>query len=431
MAGLVPAIHVFSLPAFGKTWMPGIKPGMTKNMKYALTMIMCLCLVHAARAEPAFQSWLDAQWPAAQALGVSRSVFDHATRNLEPDLSLPDLALPGKSESQPQQPEFVQTPGQYLREATFDRLAARGRQLSAQYRDTLARIEKEFGVPGPVVLAIWARETDYGSYKLPHDAIQVLATQAFIGKRKDFFRNEFLQALKMLQDGVPRADMRSSWGGALGLTQFLPSEFYKYGVDFDGKGRADIWHSVPDALASAAKQLAAKGWRAGERWAYEVRAPKNADCTLGVPDVTMPIGEWVKRGFVPAQNRQLSATELALPASLLQPEGSYGPSFLTPKNYFVIKDYNFSDLYVLFVGHLSDRIAGAASFVTPWSKAGQLKTKDVEAMQLRLSALGLYKDKIDGKAGMLTRAALGAYQKAQGLTVDCWPSAAVLERMGR
>ncbi len=313
----------------------------------AIVLATALLIPAAARADAAFQQWLQSTWPQAQALGVSRAIFDNATRGLEPDLSLPDLVIPGRPEKAPPgQAEFVQTPGQYLREPTFDRLAARGRQLAAQYRDTLARIEKEFGVPGNVVLAIWARETDYGGYTLPLDAIRTLATQAYIGKRKEFFANEFLHALKMMQDGVPRADMRSSWGGALGLTQFLPSEYYKYGVDFDGDGRADIFHSVPDALASAAKQLAGKGWQAGERWAYEVRAPQNADCSIGVPDVTMPIGEWLKRGFALADNRKLSAAEFALSASLLQPEGAYGPSFLTPKNYYVIKDYNFSDLYV-------------------------------------------------------------------------------------
>jgi lytic murein transglycosylase len=389
-------------------------------------------LAGAARAEPAFDAFLQSTWPAAQALGVSRSVFDNATRGLEPDLSLPDLAIPGRPEKAPPgQAEFVQTPGQYLREPTFDRLAARGKQLAAQYKDTLARIDKEFGVPGNVVLAIWARETDYGGYALPLDAIRTLATQAYTGKRKEFFLNEFLRALKMVQDGVPRADMRSSWGGALGMTQFLPSEFYKYAVDFDGDGRIDIWHSVPDALASAAKQLASKGWQKGERWAYEVRAPQTADCSIGVPEVTMPIREWIKRGFIPAKGRQLSAAELVLPASLLQPEGSYGPSFLTPKNYYVIKDYNFSDLYVLFVGHLSDRIAGSDAFETPWSKNAQLKTTEVELMQQRLTALGLYKEKIDGKAGMLTRAALGTYQKKNGLKVDCWPTSAVLDHMRR
>jgi len=399
----------------------------------AMTTVMLLCLfaTPAHAGDAAFRQWLAAQWPAAQQLGVSRATFDAATRGLEPDLSLPDLAIPGRPEKQPQQPEFVQTPAQYLREATFDRLATRGRQLSMQYRDVLARIEKDIGVPGNVVLAIWARETDYGGYQLPLDAIRTLATQAYTGKRKDFFQNEFLHALKMLQDGVPRADMRSSWGGALGLTQFLPSEFYKYAVDFDGDGRADIWHSVPDALASAAKQLAGKGWRTGEPWAIEVHAPAGADCSIGVPDVVMPVGEWVKRGFIPVYGRKLSAAELAISASLLQPEGSYGPSFLAPKNYFVLKDYNFSDLYVLFVGHLSDRIGGGKPFETPWSKNAQLKTTEVETMQKRMTALGLYKDKIDGKAGMLTRAALGAYQKKNGLKVDCWPTAAVLEHMRR
>jgi lytic murein transglycosylase len=382
-------------------------------------------------ADAAFQQWLAAQWPAAQAMGVSRATFDAATRGLEPDLSLPDLAIPGQADKAPQQPEFVQTPSQYLRETSFDRLATRGRQLAVQYRDTLARIEKEFGVPGSVVLAIWGRETDYGGYQLPNDAIRVLATQAYIGKRKEFFLNEFLHVLKMLQNGVPRSDLRSSWGGAMGLTQFLPSEYFKYAVDFDGDGRADIWRSVPDALASAAKQLVGKGWRPGESWAFEVRVPANADCSIGVPETTKPVSAWLKEGFTPTNGRKLSAAELTYEASLLQPEGSYGPSFLTPKNYYVLKDYNFSDLYVLFVGHLSDRISGGRQFETPWSKNAQLKTTDVELMQKRLTALGFYKDKIDGKAGMLTRAALGAYQKKNGLKVDCWPTAAVLEHMRR
>jgi len=149
-----------------------------------------------------------------------------------------------------------------------------------------------------------------------------------------------------------------------------------------------------------------------------------------VPEVTMPIGDWMKHGFVPL-GRQLATAELSLPASLLQPEGSYGPAFLTPKNYYVLKDYNYSDLYVLFVGHLSDRIAGGKPFQTLWSKDAQLKTSEVELMQKHLTALGLYKDKIDGKAGMLTRAALGAYQKKNGLKVDCWPTATVLDHMRR
>jgi len=314
-----------------------------------IVFVWLLLSAVSARADAAFDRWLQTVWPDAQALGISRATFDAAVRGLEPDYSLPDLAIPGKPEKQPQQPEFVQTPAQYLREAAFQAFTSRGRELAAQYRDTLARIEREIGVPGNILLAIWARESGFAREFGGQDAIRVLATQAYVGKRKDFFRNEFLHALKMLQDGVPRTDMRSSWGGAMGLTQFLPSEFYKYAVDFDGSGRIDIWRSVPDALASAAKQLVGKGWRRGEPWAIEVHAPANADCSIGVPEVIKPVREWIRLGFIPAYGRKLSPAELSLDASLLQPEGSYGPSFLAPKNYFVLKDYNFSDLYVLFV----------------------------------------------------------------------------------
>jgi hypothetical protein len=146
--------------------------------------------------------------------------------------------------------------------------------------------------------------------------------------------------------------------------------------------------------------------------------------------VTKPIGDWLRAGFVPVRGQKLSAAELAQPASLLQPEGVYGPAFLTTKNYFVIKEYNFSDLYVLFVGHLSDRMVSPQPFATPWSASTQLRTKDVEAMQRGLTRLRLYDDKVDGKAGMKTRAALGTYQKSAGLKVDCWPSEAVLRSIG-
>jgi hypothetical protein len=148
-----------------------------------------------------------------------------------------------------------------------------------------------------------------------------------------------------------------------------------------------------------------------------------------VPEVMRPIGDWLKAGFVPAYGKKLRPDELAQTASVLQPEGVYGPAFLATKNYFVIKEYNFSDLYVLFVGHVSDRISDPRSFETPWSKGTQMRTADVETMQKDLTARGLYAEKIDGKAGMKTRAALGAYQKTNGLRLDCWPTSAVLDHM--
>ncbi|MER2606077.1 MAG: lytic murein transglycosylase [Siculibacillus sp.] len=382
-------------------------------------------------ADPAFTRFVEEIWPEARAAGVSRATFERETRGLEPDLTLPDLALPGRPEiGASSQPEFVRPPAEYVKEASIARLANEGRRLLREHRAALDRIEEQFGVPATMVLAIWGRETDYGRAADRLDALRVVATHAWVGRRRAQYRTEFVLALKLLGEGVvARREFRSSWAGATGLTQFLPSEYYGHGVDLDGDGRVDIWRSVPDALASAAKQLADKGWRPGVHWAWEVRAPAKVDCTRAVPEVLQPIGAWIDTGFSPVRGRRVSAAERAEPASLLQPEGVHGPSFLTTKNYFVIKEYNFSDLYVLFVGHLSDRIGGAEPFATPWSASTQLRTASVEAMQRHLTRLGFYRDKIDGKAGMLTRAAVGAWQKSAGLTVDCWPSEAVLRSL--
>jgi lytic murein transglycosylase len=385
----------------------------------------------ADAADAAFTQFVASLWPEAERSGVSRATFEAATRGLEPDYSLPDLELPGRRPQIAPQAEFVQVPADYLKEASIARLAAAGRDIRQKHRATLDRIERELGVPATIILAIWARETDYGRFKATYNAIRTLATQAYVGRRKDQLRGEFLLAIKMVQDGFGSAQMRASWAGAMGLTQLLPSEFYKNAVDFDGDGRIDIFNSVPDALAITAKQLLSKGWQPGLRWAWEVRAPRGADCTQGVPEITRPIGEWIRAGYVPVRGAEIAVREQAQPASLLQPEGVYGPAFLTTKNYFVIKEYNFSDLYVLFVGHLADRIGGGQPFATPWSATQQMRTVDVETMQKHLTRIGLYKDKIDGKAGMLTRAALGAFQKQARLTVDCWPNAESLRAMSR
>src|SRR6202163_4870014 len=407
--------------------------GTLNRMLRALSVTVVIAGVTPARAaDAAFMQFIASLWPEAQAARVLRTTFDAETRGLEPDYKLPDLILPGRpATGAPSQAEFVQVPADYVKEASISRLAAEGQKLMAKHRTALTAIEARFGVPATIMLAIWGRETDYGRYTLPYDGLRVLATQAYAGRRKDQYRTEFILALKIIGEGnVSRKDLRSSWAGATGLTQFLPSEFYKHGVDFDGDGRVDIWKSVPDALASAAQQLVNKGWQPGLRWAYEVRAPANVDCTQGVAEVTKPIRDWLHAGFVPVRGEKLSAAEQAQPASLLQPEGIYGPAFLTTKNYFVIKEYNFSDLYVLFVGHLSDRMLSPQPFATPWSASTQLRTADVEAMQRHLTRIGLYADKLDGKAGMKTRSALGAYQKSAGLKVDCWPSEAVLRSIG-
>ncbi|MFK8250725.1 lytic murein transglycosylase [Ancylobacter terrae] len=407
-------------------------------MRMMIRLLACLAPLLVAgspvtaRADAAFDRWIAAQWPAAQAMGISRATFERETRGLEPDYTLPELAIPGKPQKPGVQAEFVQTPAAYLSDKAIGNYAARGRKLAAQYRAELAAIERQFGVPGSILLAIWARETAYGGAKLNYDALRVVATQAYVGRRKEVFQAEFLAALKILDEGhVTRAEMKSSWAGAMGLTQFMPTGYLKYGVDLDGDGTANIWTSVPEALAATANLLRAEGWQGGKRWAYEITVPAGFDCTLAEPDAALPIGDWLKRGVKVADGRRIPPAAMKDSASIIMPAGPYGPAFLTPANYFVLKAYNFADLYVLYVGHLADRIEDDRPFARGWQDIALVKTADLEFMQKVMTQKGFYAEKIDGKAGMKTRAALGAYQKANGLPLDCWPDAQVLAHMKR
>ena len=379
-----------------------------------------------------FAAFLDGVWPDARQMGVSRRTFDAAVAGIEPDYSLPDLELSGRPKVDDKgQAEFTKTAADYIQKSYMEKLAGQGRAFSKQHEAALKRIEKKTGVDPYILVAIWGRETAYGSYKLPHDAIRVLATQAFAGRRKDMFRQEFLAALKMLEMGVPRSDMRSSWAGAVGLTQFMPTEYLKYADDGDGDGKADIWRSIPDALASAARQLEGKGWVRGVRWGYEVKIGAKADCSLEGPPDERTIADWAALGFAKASGKAFTKDEQAERAYLMSPAGIYGPAFLATENFKVIRLYNTSDLYALFVGDLADRIRGSGDFATPWASFQQPRTQTVHDLQVRLKALGYPMDKTDGKIGSNTRKQIGLYQKASGLTIDCWPSEAVLAHASR
>jgi lytic murein transglycosylase len=397
---------------------------------FFLVLMTCFAEAQSAPLQP-FDQWLAEFWPEAQARGVSRATFDKATKSLKPDLSLPDLQIPGRPSDQSKgQAEFVKTPAEYLHEGSLQQLATVGRSMLTRYATALDEIERRFGVSRYVVLAIWGRETAFGDHKLPHNAITVLATQAYAGRRKDQFRQELIVALTLLERGVVRMDqMQSSWAGAMGPTQFMPADYERYAISLDGRGPANPWTSIPDALASAANQLLKNNWAPGKPWAYEVRAPANFDCTLASLDIQKPIHEWLEMGVSQGPKRPIEAAAMDDPASVMAPAGSYGPAFIAPQNFLAIKAYNTSDLYVLFVGQLADRIEGRGPFAAPWGSVQQLKTAEVEEMQHRLTDLGVYKDKLDGKAGSRTRAAVGAYQKANGLKLDCWPTAAVLTHM--
>jgi len=383
--------------------------------------------VNAAPPAQDFSAFVASLWPDAKAAGVSRKTFDAAFAGVKPDYSIPDLDIPGRPKvDNAGQAEFTKTAADYLAKPYLENLAAQGKKFLADHKAALERIEGLTGVDRYTLVAIWGRETAYGTYHPPNDAIQMLATLAYVGKRKERFHDELIAALVMLQQGVPRSDMRSSWAGAVGLTQAMPTEYLKYAIDGDGDGKIDIWRSVADALAFTAKQLEAKGWVRGARWGYEVVAPPHADCSLEGPPDARPIADWIKMGFKKAGGRPFTKDELASDAYLMMPAGAYGPAFLAAQNFRVIRLYNTSDLYALFVGNLGDRIRGGGEFVTPWKSFSQPKTRTVAGIQGRLQQLGYPMDKIDGKIGSNTRKQIGLYEKANGLEIDCWPSERVL-----
>ncbi len=401
-------------------------------LKFQSALIfLCVALSGGAvQAQTNFAQWRDALWTEARAFGITRATFDTAFRGLTPNYKLPDLDLPGRNKTPNRgQAEFTKPPQAYVSERYIAQLAQKGRRLAKKYHDVLRQIEKEIGVRASVVLAIWGRETAYGGYKLRHDAIRALATQAYAGRRKDMFRKELLFALKMLQAGVvKRSEFRGSWAGAVGLTQFMPSEYFQLAYDLNRDGRADIW-SPAEALASAANQLRMKGWRTNEPWGFEVVLPANVSCAEDGPDKSQPIANWAARGVRRVAKRAFPQRLMNQPGFLFSPGGGVGPEFLAMENFLVFKRYNTSDLYALFVGHLADRIAGGGGFVTSWGALKQLPTREILEMQRHLKSRGYGIGKLDGKIGPNTRSQIGQYQKRNKLKVTCWPTAALLRAM--
>lgn len=386
--------------------------------------------------EQRFGQWLQEIWPDAEAAGVSRATFDANVKGLKLDWSLPHLvlpnpaapggpALPAALAPKPRhQPEF-DIPQNYFNKRTLTTLAATGRTKMKQLGPTLASIQKQYGVPASIVVSIWGRETGFGSAALPYDAVAAIATQGFMGRRPDEFRQQLIVALRMLQQGhATRAEMKSSWAGAMGYTQFLPSDFEDHAVDFDGDGRRDIWNSVADALASAGNSLHKQGWDGKQTWAYEVDLPQGFDCALQGPDQAVSIAEWAKRGVSRVRGRPFPEERLRDSAFLVLPAGLKGPAFLATNNFSVLKLYNNSDVYAIFVGHVADMIGAnaPADFVGQWQPVERLARDRIQRFQEVLVAQGYDVGKVDGLAGFKTRAAIGLKEQKLGLPLTCYPS---------
>ncbi|WP_421724132.1 lytic murein transglycosylase [Bauldia sp.] len=382
--------------------------------------------VDKAATERAFQQFLvDEIWPEAAASGVSRGTFDQALRGVKLDWSLPELVPPGTNppHTVEHQAEF-RSPGAYFNQNNLSTQVAIGRKLLGEWRTTLDRIEQRFGVRGEILLAIWARESSFGRASIPHNAIRTLATRAYMGRRKAKFRPELIAGLQIIENGdISVERMKSSWAGALGQPQFLPSHYLAYAVDFDGDGRRNIWTSVPDTLASIANFLLHHGWDPERGWGIEAVVPANVPCHLEGPEQGRGMKDWGALGVTFHDGRTLPRIEQNREAFLLMPAGRYGPAFIVSGNFYVLKDYNFSDLYALYVGHLADRFGDNRSFGAKWGKVGGFSRADVAKMQRQFEAEGHDVGGADGLVGFKTRVTVGRWQEQNGQKITCLPDA--------
>ena len=385
-----------------------------------------------AEVEAQFQSWLKNDlWPQARNLGVSQARFNSAFAGISLNWKLPDLVPPGSMPPPRQaqsQAEF-RAPSAYFSESNLASQTRTGRALTKKWAETLQRIERQYGVPGHILIAIWARESAFGRASIPHSAIRVLATKAFMSTRKDLFRKEVLAALQIIERGdIPPKSMKSSWAGAMGQPQFLPSSYLDSAVDFDGDGRADIWNSVPDTLASIANYLAKQGWQTGRDWGFEASIPANFSCAMEGPDRARTIANWALDGIARVSGKPFPAHEASGLGMMLVPAGRDGPHFVVTPNFYVLKKYNNSDLYALYVGNLGDRIAyGGGAFKTPWSRQPKMLRSDIAMMQRTLENLGYDVGGADGLPGFKTRRSIGDWQISNNRISTCFPSPQLIQ----
>ncbi|BAQ69355.1 memBrane-bound lytic murein transglycosylase b [Rhodovulum sulfidophilum] len=386
-----------------------------------------------AAVEAQFRDWLGGTiWPRARAAGVSRRTFDAALGGIRPDWDLPGLVPPGTRPGPQHQAEFG-APGAYFGEAALREAAAVGRRMAAREAPALAAAERATGVPARIVLAICSRESAYGRAPIRHDLFRVLATRGFMSPRADYFAEELVAALRIAEAGpVPRDLMKSSWAGAMGQPQFMPSSYLAHAADGDGDGRADIWRSRPDTIASIAAYLAQHGWVAGRDWGFEVRLPARVSCTLEGPEQGRSIADWEALGVTRVSGRPFPAHERRGEGFLMLPAGRHGPAFLVTPNFYVLKSYNMSDLYALHVGHLGDRIAfGSGAFARGWAPLGGLDRSGIVAIQRRLEARGRDVGGVDGLPGYKTRREIGRWQEASGRAATCFPERGMAAAMAR
>jgi membrane-bound lytic murein transglycosylase B len=367
-----------------------------------------------------FPNCVEGLWPEAAKRGVTRATFDTYTRGLTPDLRIMDLM--------DAQPEFNKAFWEYLDLLVSDARIKRGHEILAQYRPVFDAMEKAYGVDRHIVTAIWGIESNFGTSGGERSVVRSTATLACVGRRQAYFRDEFLAALEILDRGDIDPDkLKGSWAGAFGPTQFMPTSFKRYAVDFDGDGRRDVVDSVPDLVGSTANNLKLDGWAPGQTWGYEVALPQGLDYLLADGAKTMPVKEWEKLGVARINGKGFPRPSDR--ATLFLPAGATGPAFLMLNNFRVLTKYNPAEAYALAIGHLADRLRGDPPIVTAWPRQERmLSSTERYEMQQHLVRLGFdIGGEPNGRINAKSRSAIRNFQAAQGLVPDGFATVGMLD----
>ena len=382
-----------------------------------LSVIFALICTPVRAQEPSFAAFEAALWPDAQAKGVTRATFDLALKGVTPN---PRVIAATK-----RQPEYGKPVGAYVNDIASRGRIANGQRKEKEWAKTFDAVEKKFGVERSVLLALWGIETDYGAEKDHWDVFRSLATLAFVRYRHPYFRNELIVAMRIMQDGrFQRDKMVSSWAGAMGQTQFMPTNVVDYAIDFSGDGKSDIWNNVPDVLGSTANYLSKEHWKRGLPWGFEVALPKGFDYKRSRGS----FADWAKLGVRRADGKRLPPSG---PGILFFPSGANGPAFIATENYAVLKEYNNSDAYAIAVGHLADRIHGGPPIMAAWPADDHPISRDARiALQKKLAALGYKVLDFEGHIDFDLRDMIRAEQVKLGMLPDGNPTAAFLDRLG-
>ncbi|MCG7572500.1 lytic murein transglycosylase [Phaeobacter sp. CNT1-3] len=387
------------------------------------TVVAAPIPVASSAKEAAFQRWIRGFQPRARAAGISDRTFNRAFRGVTFD---PDVIKRDRNQS-----EFTKSIWDYLDSAASDKRVKNGRAALREHRRVLDQIERRYGVDKEVVTAVWGLESAYGEYRGDHNIIRALATLAYDGRRGRFFEKQLIAALKILQTGdTTPANLKGSWAGAMGHTQFIPTSYQAFAVDFTGDGRRDIWSDNPaDALASTAAYLKKHGWVSGQPWGVEVQLPRGFNYALASRKITKSPSEWARLGVRDMQGGKVRDYGSA---SILLPAGHQGAAFMIFKNFKVISRYNLSTSYVIGVGHLSDRLKGGGPIAADWPRDDRaLKFSERKEMQTLLTRKGFSTGGVDGRVGPMTQRAIRAYQSSRGAVPDGFASLRLLQSLRR